>query len=968
VTPLASRVRRLLCAIARLAAAAACLGGLPYTLARLDGWPLPRHLRTWSQLPALLASPMSSQDILKIVACAVWLGWAVFALSVIAEVAAAARGRPAPKLPGTGPVQALAAALLGTTVLTAIMQASPLAALPAALTAHAAPAAWTQPARSRPAAAAADAEPAGARAAGTGHGLASRHGTPRVRIHRVVEGDNLWDIAERYLDDGERWHEIFALNQGRPQPGGQELTDPDLIEPGWVLRLPPAPLTRPAPAGRAQVPRPARPARPPARAQAPPHARRARPRAFTPQHHRPERGGPGISLPSGGLAGIGLAAAVTTALVLAGVRRRRRYRPGHGLSSSLKPAWAHLPPAIATLRRATASQRPATTNATANADPGRAGAAAVPADAAGRTGRGPSPWQTAGQAPAATGRPGGPAGGLEPAGVIALGVRDGHEIRADIAALGGLGLTGPGAPAAARAILAGLLARAVPGQGGGPAEVIVPAADLAVLLPGWHPDVVARSQIPGLIITPTADAALSQAEAILVRRARMAGTGQASDTPPGAVPALPLPVAVLIAAPAPAATWRLRAVLESGLTLGLAAILLGAWPPGVTCHVAADGTLESADPALHGGQLFHLGDADTAAVISLLQTACAEPATGNDPHPAPPGPPSCRPAAPPPPPLRSARAPAGGGPATPTSRPAGIPLLPAPAAPAPQQPAGPAALHPDAQHPATDDPRRPDAADPRVIRVEVLGPLRITAGGQEISGGLRKARELLAFLAVHPAGATPDAISEALWPESPPGHGAAQRNLALRKARTLLRAAAGLTEPMLIVLAAGRYRLDPATISTDIADFQAALEQARLAPDDSACLAACQKTAALYRGPLADGAGYDWTEPYAETARRRALDAWTRIAEILEPASPGQALAALETALGHDPYNEYLYQRIMRLQAAAGRPDAARRTMQLLETRLAELGLSPDPATQQAAQEATLPADQPPSPVGSADQ
>ncbi len=73
--------------------------------------------------------------------------------------------------------------------------------------------------------------------------------------------------------------------------------------------------------------------------------------------------------------------------------------------------------------------------------------------------------------------------------------------------------------------------------------------------------------------------------------------------------------------------------------------------------------------------------------------------------------------------------------------------------------------------------------------------------------------------------------------------------------------------------------------------------------------------------PLADGAGYDWAEPYAETARRRALDAWTTIAELLEPADPDQALAALETALGHDPFNEYLYQRIMRLQAAAGRPE-----------------------------------------------
>ena len=148
-----------------------------------------------------------------------------------------------------------------------------------------------------------------------------------------------------------------------------------------------------------------------------------------------------------------------------------------------------------------------------------------------------------------------------------------------------------------------------------------------------------------------------------------------------------------------------------------------------------------------------------------------------------------------------------------------------------------------------------------------------------------------------------------------PSHGASQRALALRKARTLLRAAARLTEPMLIVLAAGRYRLDPATISTDIADFQAALEQPA-SPARPRLPGRLPESGRTVPGPASRRAGYDWAEPYAETARRRALDAWTRIAEILEPASPGQALAALETALTHDPYNEYLYQRIMRLQAA----------------------------------------------------
>jgi hypothetical protein len=114
--------------------------GCKTALARLGGWPLPRHLPTGPQLRALLAAPMSGQDFLKIVACATWLLWAVFAPSVIAEIAAAVRGRPALRLPGARPVQALAAALAGTAVLTAVAQASPLAAAQPAALIHEAPA------------------------------------------------------------------------------------------------------------------------------------------------------------------------------------------------------------------------------------------------------------------------------------------------------------------------------------------------------------------------------------------------------------------------------------------------------------------------------------------------------------------------------------------------------------------------------------------------------------------------------------------------------------------------------------------------------------------------------------------------------------------------------------------------------------------------------------------------------------
>ena len=120
-------------------------------------------------------------------------------------------------------------------------------------------------------------------------------------------------------------------------------------------------------------------------------------------------------------------------------------------------------------------------------------------------------------------------------------------------------------------------------------------------------------------------------------------------------------------------------------------------------------------------------------------------------------------------------------------------------------------------------------------------------------------------------------------------------------------------------------------------------------PQTIAVVLAAAPGAAAARGPLADGAGYDWAEPYAETARRRALDAWARIAEILQPSDPEQALSALEAALTHDPYNEYTYQQIMRLQAAAGRADAVRRTLALLETRLSELDVTPGASTRQLA-------------------
>ena len=74
---------------------------------------------------------------------------------------------------------------------------------------------------------------------------------------------SLFEIAARTLGDGSRFMQIFRLNKGRLQPNGGRMENPRIIEPGWVLQLPPGasgpgvhfgPLPRPKPSASAAPP------------------------------------------------------------------------------------------------------------------------------------------------------------------------------------------------------------------------------------------------------------------------------------------------------------------------------------------------------------------------------------------------------------------------------------------------------------------------------------------------------------------------------------------------------------------------------------------------------------------------------------------------------------------------------------------------------------------------------------------
>ncbi|MBN9620188.1 MAG: LysM peptidoglycan-binding domain-containing protein, partial [Actinobacteria bacterium] len=52
----------------------------------------------------------------------------------------------------------------------------------------------------------------------------------------VHDGDTLSGIAQSHgVAD---WHQVWQASQGMAEPGGQHLTNPDLIRPGWTLEVP----------------------------------------------------------------------------------------------------------------------------------------------------------------------------------------------------------------------------------------------------------------------------------------------------------------------------------------------------------------------------------------------------------------------------------------------------------------------------------------------------------------------------------------------------------------------------------------------------------------------------------------------------------------------------------------------------------------------------------------------------------
>ncbi|KKK05223.1 LysM peptidoglycan-binding domain-containing protein [Micromonospora sp. HK10] len=221
----ARRAGQVLTGLGALVVLCAVVVGGPVALLAFAGNPLPDHLPTLAELGTALTTRDDGGLFLRALAVVGWFGWATFTFSVLVELLAAALRRPAPRLPGMGRQQRAAAALVGSVAL--ILAASPVAASAATLAAPqpvaAAPAVVApQPVAAAPAMVAPPAGPAAepVRAASV---------TTEPAVYRVAKGDYLGGVADRYLDDFERYREVARLNR---------IADPDRIHPGQLLKLP----------------------------------------------------------------------------------------------------------------------------------------------------------------------------------------------------------------------------------------------------------------------------------------------------------------------------------------------------------------------------------------------------------------------------------------------------------------------------------------------------------------------------------------------------------------------------------------------------------------------------------------------------------------------------------------------------------------------------------------------------------
>ena len=234
------------------------------------------------------------------------------------------------------------------------------------------------------------------------------------------------------------------------------------------------------------------------------------------------------------------------------------------------------------------------------------------------------------------------------------------------------------------------------------------------------------------------------------------------------------------------------------------------------------------------------------------------------------------------------------------------------------------------------------------LELSLLGGLEVTSDAVAGAPLARKARGLLAYLALHPRQAqSREKLAALFWSGIPE----AQARMNLRQALSGLRKALSSADGVHLLTAGDHISLDLNGLAIDVERFEALVEQSTT---DS-----LEQALALYRGDLLDGfslkeeAFEEWIVAERVRLRLRAIDALEKlIADYRAKQDHARWLRAAVRLLTLDPLREDIHREIIRIHAAQGHLSSAVKQYETCrDILLRELGVQPEAETQKLFQE-----------------
>nr|WP_084698905.1 BREX system ATP-binding domain-containing protein [Actinoplanes globisporus] len=236
---------------------------------------------------------------------------------------------------------------------------------------------------------------------------------------------------------------------------------------------------------------------------------------------------------------------------------------------------------------------------------------------------------------------------------------------------------------------------------------------------------------------------------------------------------------------------------------------------------------------------------------------------------------------------------------------------------------------------------------PAVVRLQILGPLRLWHGEAEVDAGPPQQAYVLALLLARAGRPTSTAeLIDLIWGDDVP---ASALNIVQKYVGSLRRVLQpelpARTTGSFVHRRANAYLFTAGPGTLDLVTFRELVDRARAAAGPEA-MDLYAEALGLWRGPAGGGAAATAAEPIFAALDDEFYEACAAAAEVAASlGQPERVLPAVQLAASMAPFHEPVQGALIRVLGAAGRPAEALTVFRAVRDRLAdELGVDPGPA------------------------